>query len=60
MTKPECQHTKHMPDFDEEAAKGLDEYEVRKRWPRFMGTCEDCGQQVILYASTMHYLMGDY
>lgn len=56
----ECQHEKTIPDFDEEAAKGLDATEVRKRWPRFFGECPDCGVQIISYASNMHYHSGDW
>ena len=55
-----CTHYKVMPKFDEEAAKGLDCYEVRKRWPRFYGECPDCKQTGVYYASYMHYLMGDW
>lgn len=55
-----CTHAKCLPAFDEAAAKGLDEYEVRRRWPRFSGACPDCGCSVIAYASTMHYIAGDW
>lgn len=34
--------------------------EVRQRWPRFMGTCEDCHENLILYASMEHYTYGDW
>jgi len=61
--KPNCKHEKHMPDWpgdkDPEMLK-MDEYEIRKKYPRFMGRCDDCGQLVILYASAMQYIMGDY
>lgn len=33
--------------------------EIRKRWPRFEGTC-GCGFSGISYASTSHYRMGDW
>lgn len=55
-----CPHTLVQPTFDEEAARGLDEYEVRRRWPRFMGQCPTCKGQVIIYASYLHYIMGDW
>jgi len=55
-----CQHSLVQPSFDGEAARGLDEYEVRRRWPRFMGECPTCHAQVILYASCEHYISGDW
>ena len=55
-----CKHEAVQPTFDNEAAAGLDEHEVRKRWPRFSGRCSECGQRVILYASAEHYIMGDW
>lgn len=42
--------------FNEEAAKGLSAEEVRKRWPR--GRCLKCN--AIIYASSMHYIAGDW
>lgn len=51
----------HGVTFDEEAAKGLDAYEVRKRWPRHYGVCpRGCGFTGIAYASYMHYISGDW
>ena len=51
----------HGVTFDEEAAEGLDEYEVRKRWPRLHGNCpKGCGFVGIYYASAMHYIAGDW
>jgi hypothetical protein len=55
-----CQHLKVQPTFDREASEGLSAEEVRKRWPRFMGVCPDCGEHWILYASMEHYLAGDW
>lgn len=55
-----CPHAGCLPAFDEEAAKNLDAYEVRRRWPRFMGECPTCGASRIGYASMMHYLAGDW
>lgn len=55
-----CKHESCTPEFDEEAAQGMDEYEIKERWPRFDGTCPDCGGLVIAYASPMHYIMGDW
>lgn len=35
--------------------------EVRKRWPRLCGPCPyGCGYSGIYYASTAHYIMGDW
>lgn len=51
----------HGLSFDENAARGLDSYEVRKRWPRLSGACQKgCGFNGIGYASYMHYLSGDW
>lgn len=51
----------HGVVFDEKNADGLDEYEVRKRWPRLHGPCpKGCGFVGIAYASTLHFVMGDW
>lgn len=51
----------HGLTFDAEAAGGLDEYAVRKRWPRLFGACpKGCGYSGIAYASTAHYIAGDW
>ena len=55
-----CQHPQCVPAFDEDAARGLDEWEVQRRWPRFEGMCPDCGALMIVYASAMHFAMGDW
>jgi hypothetical protein len=35
--------------------------EVRQRWPRLNGPCpKGCGFSGIAYASSMHYLAGDW
>lgn len=34
--------------------------EIRRRWPRFHGTCPDCKGKLVLYASWAHYAMGDW
>jgi hypothetical protein len=59
---PEAQRNcDHGVTFDAEAAKGLDEYEVRRRWPRGWGPCpKGCGFSGIAYASYEHYIMGDW
>jgi ssDNA-binding Zn-finger/Zn-ribbon topoisomerase 1 len=56
----ECTHENVKVEFDEEAAKGMDEYQVRERWPRFFGNCPDCGVMLIKYASTAHFIYGDW
>ena len=58
--KGDCEHTSVMPEFDDVEARQLSTTEVRKRWPRFMGRCPTCGEQVILYASVRHYIHGDW
>lgn len=58
-----CPHTAAAAQvtFDAEAAKDIsDAYEIRRRWPRFMGECPDCGGNVIVYASYAHYIAGDW
>ena len=56
----ECSHWRCTPTFDPVAARGLDEVEVRRRWPRFEGVCEECGSMVISYASAEHFAAGDW
>lgn len=51
--------------FDEEAAKGLEVWEIRRRWPRGWFTpekpCPKCGEtSLIAYASMSHYVYGDW
>lgn len=59
--KEACTHVKCTPEYDDaEAQKINDAWEIRKRFPRFWGTCPDCSQQVICYASFEHYIMGDW
>ena len=35
--KKPCKHKSCIPEFDEEAAEGKDEYEIRERWPSVEG-----------------------
>jgi hypothetical protein len=56
----QCPHESVMPAFDEQAAEGMSSAEIKEKYPRFMGECPDCGQHVILYASFMHYICGDW
>lgn len=36
-------------------------YDIRQRWPRLDGPCpKGCGFNGIAYASTAHYIMGDW
>jgi len=55
-----CDHVSCRVEFDQEAAKGLDEHEIKERWPRFDGVCPDCGASLILYASPEHQTMGGW
>lgn len=48
------------PTFDEEAAKSLDSWEIKRRWPRKQTVCVKCGASMIAYASFMHYIAGDW
>lgn len=57
-TPPECDHG---VTFDAAAAGSLGVNEIRKRWPRLSGKCpKDCGYNGIAYASTQHYVWGDW
>lgn len=56
----QCTHPSIGVEFDEEAARGLEAYEVRERWPRAEALCPDCGAFVAKYASLDHYAMGDW
>lgn len=53
----------HGIAFDEEVAstEKLDARQVRNRWPRLMGICpKGCGFKGIYYASTAHFVYGDW
>lgn len=58
--KDKCPHEKVQPTFDERTARDCSAKMVRKLWPRFDGTCPDCEQHLILYASTAHFIYGDW
>lgn len=60
LVKGACEHPSLRPEFNEDAARGLDSWQVRKLWPRKRGLCPDCGQTCTVYASYMHYLAGDW
>lgn len=65
MTTPDCKHARHKPQHDEAAmeADGRAEMSVedfRRKYPRFFGCCEECGERVILYASAGHFILGDW
>jgi hypothetical protein len=55
-----CEHKGVAVSFDEQASRGLSSATVRRLWPRFFGTCPDCGRSLILYASFAHYIAGDW
>lgn len=50
----------HGVSFDEDEAKHCGAREVRELWPRFFGTCEECGFRGIYYDSYAHYIYGDW
>lgn len=61
LTGSECKHPDiPQPSFDEEAAKGLSTEEIRKRWPRVYTECKRCKAFIIHYASTAHFIYGDW
>lgn len=53
---------RHVPRFDESAAKGLDHQEVADRWPRYEpgSRCPDCGAPREPYASNEHAIAGGW
>jgi hypothetical protein len=55
-----CKHSSIKVEFDSERARGMSVEQVRKIWPRFNGTCPECKELVIIYASIDHYILGDY
>lgn len=59
-TQAECQTCKVEFDLDLASTLGLESYEVRNRWPRWFGKCNDCGYEGIRYASFAHYVYGDW
>ncbi len=58
--KKNCTHAKCMPEFNEEEAEKMTAKQIREKYPRFQGICPDCGEQLIMYASTKQYIYGDY
>lgn len=51
----------HGVAFDEKAAEGLTAFEIRQRWPRYVGECQKgCGAIGMMYASWEHYIAGDW
>jgi hypothetical protein len=58
--RPHCEHKECRPYFDPVAAKSMTDAQVRKAFPRFQGTCPECNQFVISYASSEHYVAGDW
>lgn len=55
-----CAHASCVVKFDPEAASTMTTVEVRKNFPRFFGLCPECEEQVIIYASRKHFVMGDW
>ena len=57
-----CKHRKVMPKFNEKLVRELrmSKFDVRKKFPRFVGKCPDCQQHLILYASRAHFVYGDW
>jgi hypothetical protein len=51
-----------LPAFDEEEVERLNmgSNEIRKKYPRFSGSCQTCGYCGIKYASYKQYIYGDY
>jgi hypothetical protein len=51
-----------LPEFNEEEVERLQmsSNDIRKKYPRFAGTCQTCGYRGIKYASYKQYIYGDY
>lgn len=64
MTSTNPDKCDHGVKFDERVAKNLDTYRVRALFPRGFFTpespCPHCGFIGIVYASTAHYVYGDW
>ena len=59
--KLKCDHERHIPKVpDDETLNEMSVADIRKKYPRFEGTCQDCGARMILYGSVMHYILGDW
>lgn len=55
-----CTHDAVAPVVDHEQLSGMSAEEVRSKFPRFCGTCPQCGETVIAYASFEHFVAGDW
>lgn len=55
-----CTHPQVMPQYRDADFENLSASEIKQKFPRFFGQCPDCGEQVILYSSTLHYIAGDW
>jgi hypothetical protein len=56
----DCDHELVRVLFDIDRAKTMTTAEIRKAYPRFWGNCPTCGRGLIKYASTAHYVYGDW
>ena len=50
----------HGLAFDITKAQGMTAREIRLRWPRLFGKCPHCDYDGIAYATSAHYIMGDW
>lgn len=55
-----CKHPRCQVYFDYDRAMKMTVEEIHKEFPRFCGTCPDCGWYGVLYASYEHYIAGDW
>ena len=55
-----CNHEAVHVKFDALKARNMSTAQIRETYPRFAGTCPQCRQQLIKYASMEHYTMGDW
>lgn len=56
-----CTHRRlPLPIFDEKKARRMTRAEIKRNYPRTAAVCPDCGNTVVLYASYVHYIAGDW
>lgn len=54
-----CKHESCLVFFDLDQAKKMKKSEIREKYPRFFGKCQDCKVEIIKYASKAHYVYVD-
>lgn len=55
-----CSHRPHIPVFTSAECRWLSTGKIRDKFPRYEGICTSCKQQIILYASLEHFVVGGW